>query len=237
MNAIQRWAWLLLLIPASVLAGEDLVTSAVTRGGKVVPYILNHDAAAPSYVVILFPGGNGIVNPRMEDGKLIYLAQGNFLLRSRQFLVDEEFASVTTDSTRDEERIQAIVDDLHARYPAAKIYLMGTSRGTYDTMALAEYLSDKIAGEIHTSSMSNIASFDARNYRNRHLVVHHRYDSCNVTPYVAAEASHERYGNDFIAMEGGVSVGDACKALAYHGYNGIERETIEAIKQWIKNGE
>ena len=30
-------------------------------------------------------------------------------------------------------------------------------------MALAEYLSDKIAGEIHTSSMQSIMSFDAKN--------------------------------------------------------------------------
>jgi hypothetical protein len=35
-------------------------------------------------------------------------------------------------------------------------------------------------------------------------------------------------------MEGGSSVGNPCKAFAYHGYNGIERETVDAIKRWIK---
>ena len=37
-------------------------------------------------------------------------------------------------------------------------------------------------------------------------------------------------------MEGGISVGHPCEAFAYHGYNGIERETIDAIKKWIRQG-
>lgn len=188
----------------------------------------------PRFVVILFPGGNGIVNPRIEDGKLVYEKRGNFLLRSRKFLVDHEFAAATTNSTPVEQEVQALLDDLHARFPAAEIYLMGTSRGTYDTMALAGYLADKVAGEIHTSSLSQIANFDARKYGNRHLVVHHRLDACRSTPYGSAARSHEAYGNDFIAMDGGYSEGDPCEAHAYHGYKGIESETIAAIKQWIR---
>jgi hypothetical protein len=38
-------------------------------------------------------------------------------------------------------------------------------------------------------------------------------------------------------MTGGKSVGNDCEPFAYHGYNGIERETIDAIKKWIKQGE
>jgi hypothetical protein len=37
-------------------------------------------------------------------------------------------------------------------------------------------------------------------------------------------------------MEGGISVGDPCEAFAHHGYNGIEKETVYAIKNWIKQG-
>jgi len=217
-------------------AGEDLITTAHMGDGETIPYILNYSNLSPKYVLILFPGGNGIVDPHIEDGVLVYKAKGNFLLRSRNLMVDEEFATVTTNSTHVAERIQAILDDLKRRFPQAQIYLMGTSRGTFDTMALAEYLSDKITGEIHTSSMSNIASYDAKKYPNRQLVVHHRDDSCRSTPFGAAETSHERYGNDFIAMTGGSSSGDACQAFAHHGYNGIEKETVDAIKQWVKQG-
>jgi hypothetical protein len=103
-------------------------------------------------------------------------------------------------------------------------------------MALAGYLSDKIAGVIHTSSLNKIYGFDARKYKNRQLVVHHQADACQVTLFGSAKASHERYGNELIVMEGGISVGDPCEAFAHHGYNGIERQTVDAIKKWILQG-
>jgi hypothetical protein len=103
-------------------------------------------------------------------------------------------------------------------------------------MHLAAYLSDKIAGEIHTSSLSSVAVFDAKKYANRQLIVHHRNDSCHATPFSSAERAHEKYGDDFIAMDGGISTGDPCEAYAHHGYNGIEEETVDAIKKWIKQG-
>lgn len=201
-----------------------------------MPYILNSSNATPRYVVILFPGGTGRVDPRIVNGELVYGFRGNFLLRSRALMVDDEFATVTTNSSDDEERIQAVLDDLARRFPQAKVYLMGTSNGTASTMKLAGYLSEKIAGVIHTSSRSEIYGFDSRRYKNRQLIVHHRRDGCRGTPFFAAESAHRRFGTDFIAMEGGTSVGDPCEAFAYHGYNGIERETIDGIKKWIRQG-
>jgi hypothetical protein len=234
---------LAVLLAASALssqpcrAEEELITSARYPGGEQVPYILDFEKTAPPrYVIILFPGGAGTVDPRMENGKLVYGFRGNFLLRSRKFIVDDRFATVTTNSTQSEQRIQAVLDDIKTRFPDARVYLMGTSNGTFSTMALAGYLSDKIAGEIHTSSLSKIYGFDARKYKNRHLVVHHKDDACRLTLFSSAKASHEKYGNDFIAMEGGISVGDPCEAFAHHGYNGIERETVDAIKKWILQG-
>lgn len=216
-------------------AGEELISTATQKNGEVIPYILNSNNAAPAYVFILFPGGSGVVDPHLENGVLVYRAKGNFLVRSRKWMVDDEFATVTTNAGPSEERIQAVIDDLNRRYANVKIFLMGTSRGTEDTIALADYLSDKIAGEIHTSSMTRIWSFDAKAYKNRHLIVHHKNDSCRVTPYASALRSHERYGNELMTMEGGISVGDPCEAFAYHGYNGIERETVDAIKKWVKS--
>jgi len=226
----------LLLAAGGACAAEELVTTAHFAGGDPVPYILDAESASPRYVVILFPGGSGQVNPRLQGGKLVYGFRGNFLVRSRPLIVDEEFATVTTNTTHDPEQVQALLDDVKRRYPQAKIYLMGTSNGTAATMALADYLSGRIAGVIHTSSLEEIYRFDARKYKNRQLIVHHRNDGCRVTPFFAAETAGRRGGADFIAMEGGISVGDPCEARAYHGYNGIERETIDAIKAWIKRG-
>ena len=228
---------LLGFLPQVCNADEELITTAKDNNGVVVPYVLNYINLSPSYVLILFPGGDGIVDPHMSEGKLVYGKKNNFLLRARTNFVDDKFATVATNSTSNKLRIQAIIDDLTNRFPTARIYLIGTSKGTYDTMKLAEYLSDKIAGEIHTSSLQDISSFNAKKYGNRQLVVHHRDDSCRVTPFYAAEHSHESFGNDFIVMEGGISVGDPCEAFAHHGYNGIEKETADAIKNWILKGQ
>jgi len=222
------------LLAQPCVAAEELISTARYASGEQVPYILNSAATSPKYVLILFPGGSGVVDPRIENGILVYGFKVNFLVRSRRFFVDDEFATVTTNSTRSPERIQAVLDDLKRRFPEARVHLVGTSNGTFATMDLAEYLSDKIAGVIHTASRSHISGLDARKYKNRQLVVHHKDDACWATPFSRAKASHDRFGTDFIAMEGGISVGDACEAFAYHGFNGIERETVEAIKKWIK---
>jgi len=226
----------LILTTAVCFAGEELITTARDKNGKVIPYILNYQNLSPHYAIILFPGGNGYVNPHMEGDRLVYNLQKNFLLRSRKFIVDDEFVTVTTDSSDSTDRIQAILDDLKRRFSGLQIYLMGTSNGTISTIALAEYLSDKIAGEIHTSSRASIASFDAKKYMNRHLVVHHQLDACSATPLYAAKKSNEKYGTDLLIMTGGKDEGHPCQALSHHGYNGIERETVDAIKEWIKQG-
>jgi hypothetical protein len=218
------------------LAGEDLITTAHYNSGEMVPYILNSSNLTPRYIIILFPGGAGNMDPHLEDGKLVYGFRKNFVIRTRRFIVDDEFATVATNASQSKERIQAILDDLKNRFPKAQIYLMSTSKGTFDSMELAGYLSDKIAGVIHTSSLARVASFDASQYKNRQLLVHHRNDGCHVTPYNAAQAAHDKYGTELITMEGGITVGDPCEPFGHHGFNGIESETIAAIKKWIKQG-
>ena len=36
-----------------------------------------------------------------------------------------------------------------------------------------------------------------------------------------------------LAFEGGESRGDPCEAFAHHGFNGIEREVVFRIAEWI----
>lgn len=81
------------------LADELLLTAQPTRGGEPVPYVLNAQSATPRYVLILFPGGNGLVDPHLEGDRLVYGMKGNFLLRARPHFVDAEFATVSTNST------------------------------------------------------------------------------------------------------------------------------------------
>ena len=136
---IAAWLLLMLALPArgAGIAADELITTAKNADGEVVPYVLNAANPQPKYVVILFPGGNGQMNPHLDKGRVVYGFGGNFLIRGREFLADEEFATVATNTTSDEPRVQALLDDLKRRYPNAQIYLMCTSRGTIATVKLA----------------------------------------------------------------------------------------------------
>ena len=219
------------------MAADALIETAKTADGDAVPYILNAANQSPKFVAILFPGGSGQMNPHLNDGRVAYGSGSNFLIRAREFIVDDEFATVATNATWDEPRVEALLDDLKVRFPNAHIYLIGTSRGTIATVKLAPFLAGRIAGVIHTSSMgSSIYAFNAKEYSNRQLIVHHRNDECRVTLYNAALHAHEAFGTELITMEGGTTEGNPCESFSHHGYRGIERETVDAIKQWIKRG-
>jgi hypothetical protein len=218
-------------------ARDELVTTAVTSGGETIPNILTTKSGTPAYAVMLMPGGKGILNPRLVNGQLAFDFGGNFLIRSRELFADGRFVAASTDATSAPGRILAISQDLRRRYGAIAVYVIGTSRSTEATMALAGPLDGQVAGFVHTSSMNGISTFDPRKYRSRHLVVYHRRDACRATNPSSSAASRASYGTETIEIDGGKSTGDDCQAFAYHGYNGVEAETVAQIKAWIARGQ
>ena len=214
-------------------AADEVVTTAKGAGGEAVSYLLTSKPGTPTTAVILMPGGRGILNPRMENGKLAMSAGGNFLIRSRELFADGTVVAASTDATSTPDRILAIVRDLEGRYGKLDVYVVGTSRSTEATMSLARSLDGRVAGFVHSSSMNGIAGFDPRNLKSRNLVVLHVRDACRVTSPSSGMATHNKFGTELIQMDGGKSTGDDCEAYAYHGYNGIEAETVGRIKGWI----
>jgi hypothetical protein len=218
---------LLLLLFSSTAWAADESASGKTADGSSVAYLLTTSGSQkPAYAVILMPGGKGIMSPQ----------SGNFLIRSRAIFAEGPFVAASTDATSKPERIMAIANDLQRRYPGVKVYVIGTSRSTEATMALARPLDGKVAGFVHSSSMNPISSFDPRGLKSRNLIVLHKRDACTVTKPSNGVASNKSYGTELIQMDGGKSTGDDCEAFAYHGYNGIERETVDKIKAWIVAG-
>jgi hypothetical protein len=229
-------AAILVSIATQAVAAEE-IARAQPAGGAAFDYLLTSQPGPVRYAVILMPGGRGILNPRIENGRIAVALGGNFLIRSRGLFADGEFVAASTDATTTPDRILAIVNDLQRRFgPQLQVYVLGTSRSTESTMALAAPLDGRVAGFVHSSSMNGIASLDPRRYRSRHLIVYHRRDACYATRPSAGAASAASYGTDTIEMEGGTSIGGDCDAYAHHGYNGIERETVDRIKAWIAKG-
>ena len=216
-------------------SAADELASGTSSDGTSVPYVLTTDEGGrPAYAVVLMPGGAGIMSPRLNsNGRVTFGMGGNFLIRSRARFASGPFVAASTDATSTPDRILAIAADLQRRYGPLQVYVLGTSRSTEATMALAEPLDGKVAGFVHSSPMNAIARFDPRRFKSRHLIVLHRMDACRVTRPSNGEASHRSYGTELIVMEGGKSTGEDCEAMAYHGYNGIEAETVDRIKAWI----
>lgn len=217
---------------------DTFVDSAHYEDGEKIPYLLTTASTqAPNYVLVLMPGGNGQMHIQMNpDGSIYFQGGGNFLIRSRSIFADNEFATVSLDADRSAKRMLAVIADIHSKFPVAKIYIVGTSNGTFATMSLSKNIDGQVAGFIHTSSRSSISDLDTRNSKSRNLIVTHKFDGCRNTSPSASIENHSIYGTDLIIVEGGIDVGDPCLAMAHHGYNGIEVETIQKIKDWIKIG-
>lgn len=225
---------LMLVLPGAASASDQLAPVQYPDGDMFNYVLTTRSPAMIQYGVILMPGGNGRMTPRLEGSRIVFSGGGNFLIRSRELFAGPNFVAASTDATSTAARIMAIAQDLRKRYGPIAIYVVGTSRSTEATMSLAKSLDGQVAGFVHSSSMSGISGFDPRGAKSRNLIVLHKKDACKVTNPSAGIASHNRYGTDLIEMDGGKSTGDDCEAYAHHGYNGIEAETVAKIEDWIQ---
>ena len=237
-SAVSRWTLILLLLICAcpAVAADEIVVSVKASDGETVRYVLTRSGSTPHFAVILMPGGRGELPLRQADGALTTVLPGDFLIRSRTLFVDSQFVAASTAATSTPALILAIEHDLERRFGPLSVYVVGTSRSTEATQALAAPLDGQVAGFVHTSPMAAIASLDPRKYHSRHLLVAHRDDSCPVTPPSRAIASHDRYGTDLILIGGGEAIGGDCMPSAHHGYRGVEKETVDRIKAWIRQG-
>ncbi len=234
---VLRLASALLLAAGPAVAKDELVTSAHYADGTAIPYVLTTNGDTPSHAILMMPGGPGNLAPHIDtDGRLVMTWANNFLMRARELFAGPRIVAVSMDATTTPEQVMAVVDSLQGRFGPLQVYVAGNSLSSASTMMLGERLDGKLAGFIHTSSPNAIASYDTRRFRSRHLMVAHRMDSCSGTVASSAQHAHNVYGTDLILMEGGVSVGKPCEAVAHHGFNGIEKETVARITAWMLAG-
>lgn len=241
-----------LLIPAPAFAAEELVTLQ-TRDGVTQTFLLGTPSTRPAAIAVLFPGGYGNIRLRMEGGQIQFGA-GNFLVRSRAYFVDGGVATAVADAPSDQPQgmedyfrlgdkhtadIAAIVAELNKRFADTPVYLIGTSRGTLSAASGGRALTSRLAGVVLTSTMflgarsgRGLSGFDFATIPAPLLFVHHIEDGCFVTPYRNAKSLADKY--PLVTVQGGDPArSDPCEAFSAHGYLGKERETVEAIVNWI----
>lgn len=211
------------------------------------------------YGVALFPGAPAIMKVREEGGQPRFMLGGNFLIRSRQHWLDDETLIISVDAPSDQwagfgqwfrqnprygADVAALLAEASRRYAVKDWTLVGTSEGTVSAVHAARMNPGMAQRVILTSSLflaaghgPGISGVNWAEIKPRLLWIHHEDDSCRFTPYRSAREHAEMTGAPLVTVRGGGTPrGASCEAYAAHGFVGIERETVLAMRSWVKAG-
>ena len=251
---ILSWAltlWLL-AVPLPAAAEGRMLRVDSRPGVSVALYWAPVDGARAT--VLLFPGGGGGFG-RVENG---LPSSTNFLVRSiphfrAQGLNVAVFGKPSDMPELDvaERTSAAHLTDVRAAVEAVgerssvPLWLVGTSRGTVSVTAAAIGLPPgSIRGVVLTASLVNmnrpgaLMQQDLSALRVPVLVVHHARDACGLcrpadVPWLLRGLTHAPV-KKLLMLDGGADPrGPVCDALHWHGFVGMEQETVEAIAAWI----
>ena len=235
------------------------VVDLPTRPGVTQRFLyLAPAGAAPRASAILFAGGHGGL--LYDDAGRPAWGRGNFLVRTRERFVARGIAVAIVDAPSDRRTepylggfrqtrehatdVAAVIAWLRAQ-SAAPVWLVGTSRGTQSAAAVALALAGRDApdGVVLTSSIfvdprgRPVGAMPVERLALPVLVVHHRDDGCQATPYAMAAPFVARLDaaprKALVTIEGGVDVGDPCEAQGHHGFAGVEDRAIDAIADFV----
>jgi hypothetical protein len=253
-----RFVALVLLVAAAACAAAAELVSVDSRPGVRQPFvILDAGGVAPRALALLYVGGGGRINARVEQGKLKFGAN-NFLPRAGAEFARNGVLPVVMDAPSDQGELtegyrmgreqtadaRAVLGELKRRFRGLPVFVVGTSRGTISAAFLGRDLGDEIAGVVLTSTMfgsgnprrqaPTLRGFDYALIGSRLLFVHHRSDGCEHTPYASAARLAERY--PLVSVSGGKAAESGpCEPFAAHGYFGREAQTVDAIAAWMLN--
>ena len=248
---------LLFFVTAFCQASESIQTISVTPDATL-SFVVNANTSKPKHVLILLVGGAGNINLVKSENGYRY-ANGNFLMRARPLLADQEFVTIApdvpsdltgtgySDEFRNSERhlgdIQKLIGYIHEQYPSADIYLVATSQGTVSSGVLALKLSNQIAGVIHTATFSAMSiragaplwNLPYDQVKSRQVFIHHTDDGCKWTLFGPLETIAKKNKVELIAIsDGDAGSGDPCQAFTHHGFLGVESEVVNKMRDWVK---
>jgi pimeloyl-ACP methyl ester carboxylesterase len=246
------------LAPSAARAADEEVRTVPARPGVTESFLLLRPEGAPVASVIIFAGGDGNLALTPEGPRQL---QGNFLVRTRLRWMRESFLVAILDTPSDrrrgmwnfrtsKEHAADVKQAIAAVREIAKVpvWLVGTSMGTLSAAnAAARITEGGPDGIVLTSSVTGTSkvSYETvlhgglEDIRVPTLVVHHKADTCQASPYSGAEsimkALRRASVKELMTFEGGSPpISSPCEAKAAHGYLGIEPEVVSAIGAWIR---
>lgn len=237
------------------LSPNTRLVSVTGREGATQPFLVINPPQVQASV-ILFAGGDGYLG--LDESGGIRSLSGNFLVKMRNTFVQQGMLVALVDTPSDRNSldrfrssrahavdIRAVIRWLHQQ-AHAPVWLVGTSRGTISTAAVAAQLDNEGPdGIVLTSTLfgpsrnGTVFNADLKAIRLPVLLVHHKNDGCSATPYRSAAGFTEKISAatkvELITIEGGSgNIGDVCGAKSAHGFLGLETEVVGLISDWIK---
>jgi len=236
---------------------SERVVDIPTRPGVTQRFLLL-TPEKPNAAVILFAGGDGGLEIS-QNGSIRFLSN-NFLVRTRQLFADRGLSVAVIDAPSDRQRLALKgfrqkpehIADIKAVIAWLKqqnnlpVWLVGTSRGTQSAAFVATELSVSQGGPDGLVLTSTILSDDKgravpemplEKIAIPVLVIHHEQDGCKHCSFSAISGLMKKLDGsqrkELVTFRGGENRGDPCEALAYHGFNGLEKEVVGKIADWI----
>ena len=249
---------------AQAVEPDPEVASAVvrvTRDGYSIAGLASRasEASKPQYGIALFPGNPGILRLTEQDGVPRFEMRGNFLVRSRSHWLDHETMVLVVDAPSDEwssfsqrfresarygQDVAALLTEAGRLFGIGDWTFVGTSEGSISAFHAARMNPTLVRRIILTSSLflptrngPGLSAVNLAAVTAPMLWVHHEDDPCRFTPYRSAREYSERSASPLVTVKGGgPGSGDPCRPFTSHGFIGVERETINAMRGWIKTG-
>jgi hypothetical protein len=249
-----------LLIAGAAAAQVDEVVTARLDGYSMAGLATRlDDAKAFRYGIAIFPGHPGILRLELEDGRPRYDMRGNFLVRSRRHWLDAETLVLVVDAPSDQwtsfwqdfratrrygTDVAALLGEAAKKYGVADWTFVGTSEGSVSAFHAARMNPQLARRVILTSSLwratrngSGLSDADWSALKTPLLVVHHENDPCEYTSYRDARRYAAKAGSPLVTVRGGgPGKGGACQAFTAHGFVGVERAVVLAMRSWVKTG-
>jgi hypothetical protein len=243
-----------------VAAQVNEIVTAKLEGHTIAALVTRQEGAKGfRQGIAIFPGHPGILKLHEENGQPQYDQRGNFLVRSRRHWLDDETLVAVLDAPSDQwasftqdfrgtprygADVAAILNEVSKVYRVAEWILVGTSEGSISAFHAARMNPALTKRVILTSSVfeptNNGPGLTGAKFSELAaplLWVHHADDPCQFTRYRDAQRFAERSMSPLVTVRGGgPEKGSACQAFSHHGYVGVEREVVLAMRAWAKTG-
>jgi predicted esterase len=247
-NRLLLFAGLLGALITAQAGWREQTSGVESRPGVRQPFVLSvGEGVEVKNIVLFITGGAGTIK-RARDGELVEKVVG---FSVRGFLAERTGASamlgiplgaeaITIEDRESIEHVKdidAVANTLKARWPNARVFIVGLSNGALSAAHAGAVLGDKLAGVVLMSA--NPQAFreewmDA--IKAPVLVVHHKRDSC--MPYRDIEAKAAWY--TFLTVDDidkplPGTVHD-CGPASAHVFAGKYVTVFRAVADWINTG-